>query len=1115
MGAYRLGRKLGEGGHASVYVATHEELGTRRALKFVRRASPEALERFQREARVHATLDHPHVARVHDLFERHDTFVLVMELVDGPTLDAWRADHPSDLDAALSLLAQVCDAVAHAHSRGVIHRDLKPQNVLVGPGPHAFVTDFGVAKALDDSFETYEDALTHTGSVLGTPAYMAPEQLRKASHVDARADVFSLGVILYELCCGRRPFAEPNVFALAESIRAGVYTPAREVAPGLDPRLDALIASCLAQDPELRPAGAAELRDALRALTGDASPRAQDAVASVDPPGRAVLWWAALAACVGLALAAAWFARDRAELAREAGASAVDAKAKARRASAVALEARLRALATTREATAPAEALALWRAAQDTWSGLGDAATPAPMDHRTLARLMPHGAGAWVLPVGSQVLSTAFRASDASVYAGTIDGEVWRWSLETGEVLARVDALAGTRLEQITLSPDGGALVVQPNTTYAATDAYPQTLFLDADTLEKRGAVSSHNTHIAPRFGAEGAHAVLFGTRGRIDTWDLRTGELVTHSRHPSFEVEREGSLRMYTHDPATGRSWAVDQERRIWEMTPTRATPANASRASTLDHASLHATHTPDVLLYAADGLLARVDTRDGSDRTVALPADAGRLRVGSPRRDRLVSYKHTRTPGLLDVEPLGHTPLVGHTGETTAATFSRDGEVVFTASHDRTARAWDAASGAPLATLRGHGSWVMDVDATPRTGPPDALVTAGRDGSVRVFHGFDAHARPGPPATPRQAVAAGITEASADVFVSVDDALTTRHAGSNTRRPLGALPFSPSSIDAASGRVVFNHRTHAPFTWTPGGGLTPLPQSPSISSGVRRADLSRDGRVHVAATHKHVHTYDFSKGEWTKHVASVPIYSDVALSADGEHVFVLHYDEHTTLIDRARGDVATLEHTRQEPASVATTSDGSRAVITFWRGGAELWDMRLRERVAVLDGHTDSVWTVRVDPNDRLAATASVDGSVALWDVTTGDPVYTQSHHDAGVTALAFSADGRWLATAARDGYAVVTDTRARGAVVTALHAPETVQQLAWDGDRARFVALSRDGSTRELDPSAPPLDAGAVTNLRVCRGTLEVVPVLPFPAPDTVWAPADACEGEGDAP
>ncbi len=1115
MGAYRLGRKLGEGGHASVYVATHAELGTQRALKFIRRASPEALERFRREARVHSALDHPHVARVHDLFERHDIFVLVMEFVDGPTLDAWRAAHPGARDTALALLAQVCDAVAHAHSRGVVHRDLKPQNILVGPGPHAFVTDFGVAKALDDSFETYEDALTHTGSVLGTPAYMAPEQLRKASHVDARADVFSLGVILYELCCGQRPFSEPNVFALAEAIRAGVYTPAREVVPELDPRLDALITSCLERDPERRPQGVDALGEALRAITLAASVQAPTATTAGAPPERRVMRWATAAACLGLALAAAWYARDQSERARLAGADAVDAISKERRAQRASLEARLRALATTREGTAPAESLALWRAAQHTWSTLGGDAGPAPMDHRTLARLMPRGAGAWVFPAGDEVLSTAFRASDASVYAGTIDGKISRWSLETGERLAHLDALEGTRLEHITLSPDGGSLVVQPNITYAATDAYPQTLFLDAETLERRGAVSSHYTHLAPQFTANGDHVILFGTRGRIDTWDLRAGELVTYSAHPDFEREHAGHLRYYTHDPATGRSWAVDQERHLWEMTSTVATPASARPFASIHHASLDATHTPDVVLYVVDGSFMRVDTRDGTRRAAPLPANAGRLRAASPGRDRFVSYKHTRTPGLLDAEALRHTPLIGHTETTTGATFSPDGQTVFTTSHDRTTRVWDAASGAALATLRGHGSWVMDVDAAPRAGLPDALVTAGRDGSVRVFHGFDAYTRPGPLATPEQSIVTGITEQDARVFSSVDGELTARASRSNRHRPLGTFPFRPASIKTSTRRAVFGHTEPMTVTWPPIEGPTKLPPSPWFESGTGHTDLSRDGRIYTVGTYKHVHSFDFTTQTWTKHTASVPLYSAIKHSAHGEHIFVFHYDNNTTLIDRTRGDVATLEHTHEEPANVATTSDGARAIITFWQGGAEMWDMKLRERIATLDAHTDSVWAVGVGPNDRLAATASVDGSVALWDVATGERLYTQSHHGSGVTALAFSADGRWLATAARDGYVLVTDTQAGGAVTAALYAPETVRQIVWSAEHARFVALSRDGSTRELDPSAPPLDAGALTNLRVCRGTLDVVPVLPFPAPDSVWAPAHACLNGGDTP
>ncbi len=268
-GKYRVDRVLGRGAMGVVVQATHLNLGVRVALKFLRYRAKAGVNddfqtRFRREARVSAKLKNEHITRVIDVGVWRDHVpYMVMDYLEGTDLrDIIKASGPMPIGTAIDYAVQVCEGIAEAHAIGVVHRDLKPSNLFVTKRPDASelvkILDFGISKW--SAGEAAVDELTQTGVVLGSPKYMAPEQLFGSSEVDARADVWSVGAILYEMLCGRPPFDLPSFTKICAELSTERPPPSL-VARRADipPELEAVVMKCFVRTPELRIANVAEL----------------------------------------------------------------------------------------------------------------------------------------------------------------------------------------------------------------------------------------------------------------------------------------------------------------------------------------------------------------------------------------------------------------------------------------------------------------------------------------------------------------------------------------------------------------------------------------------------------------------------------------------------------------------------------------------------------------------------------------------------------------------------------------------------------------------------------------------------------------------------------------
>jgi eukaryotic-like serine/threonine-protein kinase len=251
---YRRVRLLGHGGMATVELAQDTELGRPVAIKRLAdnlAANEEYEQRFLREARLAARLSHPNIVAVYDAGTENRIPYIVMEYVEGETVsDLLRRRGRLEPAEAVALVLQACSGLEAAHEAGLVHRDIKPQNLLLGPDGTLKIADFGIARSLDGT------QLTQAGTVLGTAGYLAPEQA-SGEKVSAAADIYALGAVLYELLTGRPPYEADSLAGLFAKQTEGSITPLRELAPAAPSRLEDAVMHALARDPEYRPESAA------------------------------------------------------------------------------------------------------------------------------------------------------------------------------------------------------------------------------------------------------------------------------------------------------------------------------------------------------------------------------------------------------------------------------------------------------------------------------------------------------------------------------------------------------------------------------------------------------------------------------------------------------------------------------------------------------------------------------------------------------------------------------------------------------------------------------------------------------------------------------------------
>ena len=1010
------------GGLGRIVRAVDKRLGRTVAVKeLLRRDAGDASEaRFLREAMITARLEHPGIVPVHEAgrWPNGDPYY-VMKLVEGRTLKELIAE-TATLRCRLALLPHViavADAVGYAHSEGVIHRDLKPSNVVVGAFGETIVVDWGLARDLRQPIDA--EIAAQERQVVGTPAYMSPEQAR-GDTVDERADVYAIGAVLYELLAGRSPHADDTSCTpqeLIDRVLAGPPLPLRAVVPDVPPELAGLVGKAMARDPVRRYAHATALAEDLRRFqTGQlVSAHRYTGWELVRRRLAAHRGVVAVAAASAVALGALGIMSVTRVVAERNNANVERGRAENALESA---EERKQQLVLLQAETAlrkdPTAALAWLKVA---------VAEPETRD----VRVAPHGGmcsdmvdvadeaealgvAQHVFRAGDWVFDAQFTPDGRSLVAVVRDGSVRAYDLRTGQT--RIVGRAPPSPEAMALSADGQTVVTGSAggqvIAWSLAGAVPPRTLLHSDTMIASLRISDDGRRV-----------------------------LVGRMSGPPQVVEMDGSKSTRWLAPSNGLLAAVAPG--DWSHVVAQVAP-NQLAVIGVGGAARPLAHTDKAIKFVAvapcgDLVLVHDGAQVwqvpfGGGPLHAFAAYDGKLQdaVWSPDAGTVALIGTRAEITLVDIAAGTTRELRGHTDQLYSAQFTRDGKTLLTASDDGSARVWSLADGSSQVLL-GHDDDVYRARFSP---DEHSAVTASLDGSIRVW--------PIAPATGGRSFSEGGGEVQTlavegDLaLVKTASSLARWNLATGAREPLFAWGADPHGLGigvaapdgegvallAADNTLELRHRTGAPVILRGHHGLITHVEfsadsrwlySSSYDGTVRRWDAATGKGETVLRGDAPVR--GFAVAHDGRVVAQIGDAATLIPAGGGAPVvlgtgaawcasYAMFEPTHDWLVmHRCDNSLALLEgtHLLELPTSgyaivrVVVSPDGQRIAAALGDRTVREWDAS-GKLVATLRGHSDLVMDVAFSPDGRSLASASYDKTVRVWDLVTGHHRVLRGH-------------------------------------------------------------------------------------------------------------------------
>ena len=1031
-GDYELIEVIAQGGMGVVYKARQVSLNRTLALKMVRAgrfATADDLQRFRVEAESAAHLDHPNIVPIYEVGDHEGHHYFSMKLVDGGNLAAQVVRFRAAPRAAARLTATVARAVHYAHQRGILHRDLKPANILLSGRPDSpleqlvpLVTDFGLAKR----FEGPGASLTQSGSIVGTPSSMAPEQAEgRRESVTTAADIHALGAILFELLTGRPPFRADTMLETLRLVREQDPEHPSALNPKVDRDLETIVLKCLEKHPLRRYRSAEALAEDLERWLADLPIRARPATLIY----RTVKWVRRRPAPAALILAA-----SVAVLATLAAIRGFIAAAELRGTIVTERDKHARSeeeQARTEEASYPKHLLTIERLLANT--------NPTKDDPARIAALLdecPHRLRGW---------EWGYLKKRLSGDVLTISGH--------SAFLCGIDFRPGTTALR------------------CASDLPEHSIWDTADGLQSRRIHGPDGTSFGASIDRSGTRLATAGSDGQVKVWNVMLGRL----DHAFRAHEGWASDVAFSPDGSRLASSGQDDKVRIWALAQAQA-PGAASPVPSL----VIAGECGGIfgIAWSADGKRLGAAGKDGTirvwDLSHGVPAAPLVLRghdgeawcvAFDPRGRTIASGGADRMVRIWDAATGNqHRSFPATTSRVNAIAYSPDGKGLATASLDGPIGLWDSASGTPVGILRGHTEPVFELafnsDGTK-------LISAGQHATIKLWDLTSSGGmRPF-----RLEKPSGDLEALSLVAPAPTSASVVRWVGGVAFRPHG------NQLAAAG-----THETVA--LWACGSGLLertlqgPMGAAFAISfnrSGTKLAfagsdrsvrifDLTTSGEPLILSDHEEgIASVAFSPGGETiatgggdpLEIIQHPVGKFVKASSDERTIRV--WDTLTGVERRSlRGHVGSIHSLAFSPINLRLYSAGADGCV-------KAWNHETGEVIFTLTEHKSPLLALALSPDGAKLAAGGVNATISIWDVTTGQLAHTLEGHMNFVMGLAFSPDSLRLASAGADQTVRLWDV-SRGRELLTLRGPEDrVHAVAFSPDGSSLAAASADGLVR----------------------------------------------------